>query len=515
MTNKNDLPASPNAEDERMPDAAQVENTTGNATEEIPVSIESIKEISEASVNDTKMDQVESVPEVEQATSDIHTSTDSLDYIEKQITKPDEESPINTNSVSNKKTELSDITEQKQEEKDQQKNIYVLTKEFLFTRFHIRLNSFTQQLEGKAATAIDYAPVTDRVLNTLVVLCNENKICTNKTIVALVINTTHYTKTYNPLEEYLNGLPEWNDGVDYIEKLADKVQVASNPNWKNWFKRYFVAMVASGLFKDEHNEMMLILYGKQSVGKTTFIRNLIPAPLQKYYYSGMLNPASDEFFAHLTKFLLINLDELVGVSRKMFKELKEVLSKKKIHHRIKYDRHGQDYPRIASIAGTSNVKEFLYDLTGNRRFISVEALSIDYQSDYQLDKAYAQAYSLLKVGDFKYWFDKEDVPALEANNKQFLDISPEEEKIVEYFQPCEKGDENVLLTATEVAEAIFTMKGRQVPSDIVRKIGSIMTRLGFHKKKKANGNQAYAVKIENIDKLIEIQAMVDQVWRSS
>lgn len=170
---------------------------------------------------------------------------------------------------------------------------------------------------------------------------------------------------------------------------------------------------------------------------------------------------------------------MVGIAKRLSETLKEFLSKKVIHHRIKYDKFGQDFPRRASFAGTTNEKDFLFDLSGNRRFICVEAVYIDYQTPMNLDMAYSQASSLIKQGTFQYWFNQGDVQELESNNKRFLNISPEEEKIIEYFQPCEKGNEDVLLTATEVAEAIFFMKGRPVPSDTVRKIGGIMTRLGL------------------------------------
>lgn len=279
MANKNRLPESPKVLKKAMPEVAQTEDTSVNIGE-VSVTIDPFEDM-----NDTPL----KVPnEADQDTTEIKTSIGSSDKVETSASKQVEVVPVNAKSGSSKAKGKSAIVDGSNPPAMEEKNIYVQTSDFIFLRYRIRLNSFTQQIEGTEIKENKYRPITDRLVNTLVYLCNKNKIHTNKTIMWTILNTTQNTPEFNPLREYLDGLPEWKDGTDYIGMIAERVQVDGTPKWKEWFTRYFVAMVASGLHDDVHNEMMLIFYGKQSVGKTTFLRNLIPPQLQKFYYSVLL-----------------------------------------------------------------------------------------------------------------------------------------------------------------------------------------------------------------------------------
>jgi predicted P-loop ATPase len=401
--------------------------------------------------------------------------------------------------MNRKKNTISEIPAVLQEKKEV-KNLYVLTQEYLQKRLQFRLNCFSGMVEYKKNNDSKYKPLSDRMINQLVVASNQSGINTNKAIVSTVLNTEIISPEYNPLSEYIQSLPAWDGETDHIAELASRVVVKDNPNWHEHFKRWFVAMIASGIDSKVHNEVMLILYGPQSIGKTTFLRNLIPSSLSSLFFSGLINPANEEFLGHLSKFLLINMDELVGMNRKSFKELKEFLSKKDIYYRVKYDKFGQDFPRRASFAGTTNEQDFLFDLSGNRRFICIEIQKIDNSSPLQLDKCYAQAYALY-ISGYRFWFDSEDISILEKQNSRFLNVSTEEEKICELFEPCESSDKDFLLTATEIAEYIFK---RSVDNNTVRRVGIVLKAKGFVRKKKKSGNQAYCLKAINIDTLLEV-----------
>ena len=91
-----------------------------------------------------------------------------------------------------------------------------------------------------------------------------------------------------------------------------------------------------------------------------------------------------------------------------------------VNERAAYARYKEMRPHIASFCGTSNNRQFLNDLSGNRRWMPFEVESIDSPYDHAPDYAeiFAQAYALTRNG-FAYWLDDEEVKTLNRHNRQF------------------------------------------------------------------------------------------------
>ena len=91
-----------------------------------------------------------------------------------------------------------------------------------------------------------------------------------------------------------------------------------------------------------------------------------------------------------------------------------------VNERAAYGHFKESRPHIASFCGTSNNVTFLNDLSGNRRWLPFEVDSIDSPFDYPIDYAgvYAQGYALWKSG-FHYWFEQEEIDAVNLHNRYF------------------------------------------------------------------------------------------------
>ena len=61
----------------------------------------------------------------------------------------------------------------------------------------------------------------------------------------------HSTKVnlYDPIQDYLYGLEKKWDGNDHIGRLAECVPT-NCPHWKNWFRKWFLSIVAQWIGKD-------------------------------------------------------------------------------------------------------------------------------------------------------------------------------------------------------------------------------------------------------------------------
>ena len=163
-----------------------------------------------------------------------------------------------------------------------------------------------------------------------------------------------YSPEFNPFTHYFEGNARWDRKTDHIRKLADTIQAEDQEFWREGFRRWIVAMVASALRPGKANQEALVLHGAQGKGKSTWIRHLLPPELAEYYRNGMIDPANKDDLLLLSTRLLINMEEFEGVKTGDIAELKRIIGQENVTIRKVYDTQAQLYPRRASFIGSTN-----------------------------------------------------------------------------------------------------------------------------------------------------------------
>lgn len=303
-----------------------------------------------------------------------------------------------------------------------------------------------------------WVPLDDRILND--VLCELEKVCETripKKDLKYAIESS-FSKAYNPLKDYVESLPYEDDGIDYIEQLANRVQVDPDKQeiHNRFFKMWFVAMVACWIFKDVINHEMLVYIGKQGIFKSTFLRRLLPMLFKKYVddfkVKSYMN--NDEYIKLGTKGL-IELDEISALTPRELDTIKSIVTMENIDKRSPYAEYSKERKRMASFCASTNHEEILTDPTGNRRFLvfKVNHILSPFDNPIPYDKVYAQAAHLAKNG-FQYWFDDEDNKIVESLNSEFTVISAEEENIRTYFRQPREGEKGQFFQVHDVINYI-------------------------------------------------------------
>ena len=96
------------------------------------------------------------------------------------------------------------------------------------------------------------------------------------------------------------------------------------------------------------------------------------------------------------------------------------------------------------------------------------------------DGMFAQALHLLQNG-YNYWFDLADIQSLETHVETFMVPQSEEEIIPTYFSPVKMEDVgSTFLTLAEISAKVVTYGNLKKNPD-PRRLGAIMTKLGFEK----------------------------------
>lgn len=304
-----------------------------------------------------------------------------------------------------------------------------------------------------------------------------------------------YSKRTNPFIEYFEGLPSWQPGDDdYIQALTDTVIVSEEQRkaWTLYLMRWLIASVGCAIDYAVVNQQVLVLIGEQGIGKTRWIERLVPNQLSPYYFSGNIMPGDKDSCINLAECFIINLDELSSLNRGNLSALKGHITQSSVRIRRPYAALAERMPRRASFIGSVNSTEFLRDETGSRRFLCIEALSINHAHSVNMNMVYAQAYYLF-THEEKHWFDGNDIKMIEDFNKQYKMQYPEMEYVNQCFVACDRNDENAIeMTLTQLHKELIKYCP-QMEKIGIRTLGMAMKASDYTRVKK-NGSYYYRLR---------------------
>ena len=354
--------------------------------------------------------------------------------------------------------------------------------------------------------------VTNADINSIV--CDANfetgVAITNREVLTVLNAGEKYISQVNPLKEYVLSLAPYSGTTDWIAWLASQVTVApgSEELWYNCFKRWFIGMVAGWLYDDVVNQSVIVLVGSQAKFKTTFLDRLLPSHLRNYGCKmSISNQLNRDERLRLSEFGLINLDELdTALTPKELNIIKSIITCTDINERSAYAYCRERRVRIASFCGSTNRREFLTDLTGNRRFLPFEVLEIanPYDNLIPYNMVYAQARHLLETG-FNYWFDYDDVVAMHDHTDSFRAQENEEQILPLLFAVPAEG-KGVFMTTAQISERLVSFGNVKKPMSTSR-LGMVLSAAGFQAVRKQVGGvrlRGWAVYQRNSE---EINAM--------
>lgn len=357
---------------------------------------------------------------------------------------------------------------------------------FIDGYMEIRRNRLTQQAEVKLKDDNRWQRMTDTIENSLWRAMQKGGI--NADLFRLrTLLTSDFVPEYHPLADYLNALPPWNGTDDPIGRLAAMVHTTDNSPEKfaSCFRRWLVGMLAGALDERTVNHVILVLIGRQGSYKTSFMQNLLPPCLRRYFTTKTNSQrlGKDDLLT-LSEFLLVNFEEIDTMRPAELNQLKAMTTALYIDERLPYGRNKVRLPHVASFCATGNNPLFLSDDTGNRRWLVFEVTDIDNPWEHPIDHdaVYAQAKALLDSG-FRYWFQGEEIDELNQRNRRFETPNPARELILAYYRkPCglEKGR---YITASQIV-ARFGNSIRMTTAQV----GRILKELKFERLHTCNGN---------------------------
>ncbi|EGM8731047.1 hypothetical protein IIH94_002980 [Listeria monocytogenes] len=226
-------------------------------------------------------------------------------------------------------------------------------------------------------------------------------------------------RSYHPIKEYLDHLPEW-DGTDRVETLLiDYFNATDNSYTRAVTRKMMVAAVARIVQPGTKFDSVLILNGPQGIGKSTFFAKLAGDWFSdSLTLTDMKDKAGPE---KLQGYWILELGELAGMRKTDVEVVKSFISRSDDKYRASYGVNVESHPRQCIIVGSTNAESgFLRDITGNRRFwpvrISGDGKRKAWQmSVYDVEQIWAETLVLYAKGE-KLYLEGSDVEL--ATNEQ-------------------------------------------------------------------------------------------------
>ena len=334
-----------------------------------------------------------------------------------------------------------------------------LQENYLFRRnvLNGKVEFVTLSAEGEPSG--DYRPLTQEALNSIVLRAKREEVAEQGNPKGDIQEIVHSEEVpqYNPVQSFLDGLPQW-DGQNHVARLFSRLPGVSSEQLA-FLAVWLRSTVAHWLQMDtlHGNECVPTLIGAQGCGKTTFLRRLLPQPLRQYYLDHLnLSNKFDKEMA-LTNNLLVNLDELEAIRPSQHAALKQTLSKNKVNGRPIFGRAQDDRPRYASFVSTTNNPHPLTDATGSRRYICLtipKGQLIDNSGDIDYEQLYAQVLYEIRELEAPYWFNNEEVARIQQLNLAYMQQKDIAEMVNACFRKPQEGEKVKSLSTTEMLKII-------------------------------------------------------------
>ena len=294
---------------------------------------------------------------------------------------------------------------------------------------------------------------------------------------------------YNPIRQYLEYAHHKYKNTTHksseLGKLLKTITYAKHCTKKDiafngaMILMWLLTGAKIGLNKGEFNsEFALVLKGPQGLGKTRWVRSLMPKKyLTTFFKDGVqLDLSKKDDIIQSTSYWLCELGELGGTMKKSDRDaLKAWLTSTHDEFRTPYSRKAEKYPRRTFFACTVNDDQFLRDDTGSRRFVVLEVEKLDHNHTIDIDLMWGEVMELLQQGTRTY-MSSEEIKYNNMRNKTYIVKSDEQLLIEEYLPLNQPKAQWGYITSTAICDYIFEQHQKSIKP---RAVGRALTALGY------------------------------------
>lgn len=323
-------------------------------------------------------------------------------------------------------------------------------------------------------------------------------------VYAAVVHYANLNK-YDEAKDWLKSL-EW----DKVERLPTWITQATSVEDNEYHRgvgaQWIMGAIKRIMIPASTFDHVLVLVGGQGIGKTSFFR-ILGGAWYKSYTGAMDNK---DFCLALRGAMIVDLDEGAALSKADSIKMKSIITETHDEFRAPYDRVMKKYPRRFVFSMSTNDTEPFKDITGNRRYWTVDVMNtinFEWLETYR-DQIFAEAYHY-----FTNHIDTPQVPVAEALANQDAHLSDDAwtDKVCRFVRKSDsymKGDREYKVTITEVYEEVFPGESllRLNTAAQMRVANILKKELGLTKIRKSVDGERYTCWMLTKEKAKELEA---------
>lgn len=216
-------------------------------------------------------------------------------------------------------------------------------------------------------------------------------------------------RPFNPVLDWMRE-ERW-DGEDRIQRLAMTLTM-QDPTMIEWrdvvVRRWLIQTVVAAKNYDRYGcardvGYVPMLQGEQGLGKSKWVKSLMPAPWVSDGVSLKLDGNERDSVMRATMTPIVELGEVDATFRRSdVAALKNFCTRTEDRYRLPWGRREIVMPRITTFIATVNPSDFLNDPSGERRFWPLAVSHVMFEHGINLQQLWAQALALEEAGE-QYW----------------------------------------------------------------------------------------------------------------
>lgn len=286
---------------------------------------------------------------------------------------------------------------------------------------------------------------------------------------------------FHPVRDYLATL-EW-DGNKRLPMWLNTYLGVQDSDYATLVGTFFmVSAIARVMRPPVKVDSVLILEGLQGLGKSSLLHNLFG----DWYTDTPMALGDKDGYQQMQGMWCIELAELDAFNKAENTRAKQFFGSRVDRYRPSYGRMVQEFPRQCVFVGTTNQDRYLKDSTGNRRYWPVECTKICQEAiKRDRDQLWAEALWWFNQGT-QWWPDDAHKHLFESEQEDRYDSDVWEPIIYDWLRRNNRVD----YSTSDIMKEALDMDPQAMRPPEQKRVGLIMHRLGFVKKKKrVNGKR--------------------------
>ncbi len=294
-------------------------------------------------------------------------------------------------------------------------------------------------------------------------------------LVAEVASYLARKRSFNPLQNYLCSL-QW-DGVDRADHwLITAIGAEDTALHCEYSRKWLIQAVARALEPGCKADTVLVLAGKQGIGKSTLFR-LITG--DEWFNDTDLDLRNKDCYLQLQSAWVHEVSEFSSFRRAQHDRVKAFISSTEDRFRLPYNKFAESFKRHCVFVATTNEDEFLVDATGSRRFWAVPVTRLDRRWLIEnRDQLWAEAVVRYRSGE-EWWLDAGYELLRQASAESYQESDPWEGAVASFVADWGNGRG---FTMSELLGTACSLPIDRQDKRAQARAGAILRRIGCTKR---------------------------------